>query len=313
MNLGNISEVRPTRSTYAVSPLRPTQIRIAAAMFVQEEKIISMNDPTAKASAARPGFTDPYSTGILNKDMPSELVRLQALERWADPMSMALVRKFGIAPNARCLEMGAGAGSMAYWLAQQCPKGRVIAADIDPRYLDAGRAPNLEVARVDLTEYDFPEASFDWIHTRLVLSHIPKRDDILRRAISWLKPGGAILVEDYYVLSSDHFPYEELKAVFGTLARTFVAQGSDIHWARGVPSKLARHGVHDLDVALTPMSVGLPGPCEEVWRIGVEQFLPYMLEKQTLTAEQVAAYRALSAPDAVDVPWVLFSVAGRKR
>ncbi|WP_394843486.1 methyltransferase domain-containing protein [Pendulispora brunnea] len=272
-----------------------------------------MNHDSTEASTARQGLTDAYSTGILNKDMPSELPRLQALERWSDPMSRALVWKFGIAPNARCLEMGAGAGSMAYWFAEQCPAGRVVAADIDPRYLDTGRAPNLEVARVDLTKHDFPAASFDWIHTRLVLSHIPQRDDILRRAISWLKPGGAILVEDYYILSLDHFPYEEIKTVFSALARTFVTQESDIHWGRRIPNKLAELGIHDIKLTMTPITIGLPGPCEDLWRIALEQFFPYMVEKQLLTVEQVAAYRALSASEALDVPWVLFSVAGRKR
>ncbi|WP_394832949.1 methyltransferase domain-containing protein [Pendulispora rubella] len=275
-----------------------------------------MHDNFVEANTARLDLTDPYSTGILNKDMPTEFLRLQALERWSDPTTMALVEKFGIPPDARCLEMGAGAGSMAYWFAEQCPRGHVVAADIDPRYLDARRAPNLEVARVDLTRHDFPAASFDWIHTRFVLSHIPERDDILRRAISWLKPGGAILVEDYYVLSLEHIHREEIKAVFSALARTFVTQGSDIHWGRRIPNKLAELGIRDLAMTMTPITFGLPGPCEDLWTVAVEQFFSYMLEKQSLTAEQAAAYRALSTsgmPDAIDVPWVLFSVAGRKR
>ncbi|WP_394825539.1 class I SAM-dependent methyltransferase [Pendulispora albinea] len=269
------------------------------------------SNPTER-SAMRRKLTDPYCTGILSKDLPTELARLQALERWADPTSKAIIQRLPMRIDWSCLEMGAGAGSMAYWLAERCPRGHVVAADIDPRYLDAGRAPNLEIATIDLVREGFPRASFDLIHTRLVLSHIPQRDEILKRAVTWLKPGGSIVVEDYYVLPLEHFPYEEMKRVFGAFVQTLSTQGSDGHWARRIPAKLASFGIGEMRIVSSPVTIGLGQPADEVWHLGFEQFAPHLVKNGSLTADQVAAYRALSKPDAIDVPWIQISVSGRR-
>ena len=48
----------------------------------------------------------------------------------------------------------------------------------------------------DLRTDDFPERSFDLIHTRAVLMHLENRMATLMRMASWLSPGGWLLVED---------------------------------------------------------------------------------------------------------------------
>jgi SAM-dependent methyltransferase len=52
------------------------------------------------------------------------------------------------------------------------------------------------VLRHDVTRDDFPEAFFDFVHTRAVLMHLPERMATLRRMASWLAPGGWLLVEE---------------------------------------------------------------------------------------------------------------------
>ncbi|KAM5543800.1 hypothetical protein V8D89_002417, partial [Ganoderma adspersum] len=95
------------------------------------------------------------------------------------------------------LEIGSGTGSWTIQAAQTFPKARVIAVDqnpIPPRPLPS----NVEFHKLNITTEAFPfeDETFDIVHARLVLMHVPGAIDILRRAIQLLKPGGWILVED---------------------------------------------------------------------------------------------------------------------
>ena len=38
--------------------------------------------------------------------------------------------------------------------------------------------------------------AFDFVHTRLVLLHIPAREAVLRRLVAALRPGGVLLLEE---------------------------------------------------------------------------------------------------------------------
>jgi len=68
---------------------------------------------------------------------------------------------------------------------------------IDPRFLETLRHPNIEVLRHNIVADPLPEASFDLVHTRLVLLHIPQREQALERMIAALKPDGWLVVEEY--------------------------------------------------------------------------------------------------------------------
>ncbi len=60
--------------------------------------------------------------------------RLAVLERIFDPLSPQ--RRSLVQPGWRCLEVGAGRGSMAVWLAERVgDTGHVVATDIDVSYL----------------------------------------------------------------------------------------------------------------------------------------------------------------------------------
>ena len=62
-----------------------------------------------------------------------------------------VARARGVGPGWRCLEVGAGAGSIAGWLADRVgPSGQVIATDLDTRFLEQQARPNLEVRRHDV-------------------------------------------------------------------------------------------------------------------------------------------------------------------
>ena len=123
--------------------------------------------------------------------------RLKLLERWCDPETIRHLETLGVGQEWTCLEIGAGAGSIARWLSDRVgPEGHVIATDLDTRFVEAFKGPNLEVRQHDVRCEDFPAQSFDLIHTRALLFHLPDRVAVMQRLVAWLKPGGWLLVEE---------------------------------------------------------------------------------------------------------------------
>jgi trans-aconitate methyltransferase len=72
----------------------------------------------------------------------------------------------------------------------------VTATDLEPDFLGAIGASNVEVLRHDVRTDTFAERSFDLVHTGAVLMHVPDDPEILRRVVSWLVPGGWLLLEE---------------------------------------------------------------------------------------------------------------------
>ena len=92
----------------------------------------------------------------------------------------------------RCLEVGAGAGSIVRWLSDAVgPTGQVLATDIDTRLLEGVVATNVEIRVHDLLADRWDLAGFDLVHVRAVLHHLPGRQArVIARLISTLHPGG---------------------------------------------------------------------------------------------------------------------------
>ncbi|MGY2063417.1 class I SAM-dependent methyltransferase, partial [Nocardia gipuzkoensis] len=122
-------------------------------------------------------MVDTYADGPFNMDEPTERDRLLLLQRYRDDDTFQVLRSLPMTSAWRCLEIGAGTGSVAYWLGEQCPNGRTVAVDTDTRNLDPDRLPNVEVLAADITTHEFPTAAFDLIHARAVLCHLPQREE----------------------------------------------------------------------------------------------------------------------------------------
>jgi SAM-dependent methyltransferase len=125
-----------------------------------------------------------------------ELRRLRAIEAVFDPGTQRLLLATGNWPGRRCLEVGAGAGSIAAWMQQQVGSaGRVVAADMSLRFL--GWLPSaIEQVEGDVRELSCAPESFDVVHLRYVLVHNAEPAEMLRRLASLIKPGGWLLVEE---------------------------------------------------------------------------------------------------------------------
>jgi SAM-dependent methyltransferase len=153
---------------------------------------------------------------------------LSALRTELDPNSIQLLEALNPQPDWHCLALGAGSGSTSRWLAQRIPAGRVVATGVDLTSLRGIKAPNLELAEHDVTTGDFPESSFDLIYSRYLFCHLPSRDEALARVVSWLKPGGWLLLKDPAKFPFDSSPNATFtKVSVNTMAIYLETVGSD--------------------------------------------------------------------------------------
>src|SRR5437762_2556781 len=127
----------------------------------------------------------------------AERERLAAIEAAANPFTIECLEKIGVGEGWRCLEVGAGAGSIAEWLCRRVgPNGKVVATDLQTKFLETMEAPNLEIRRHDITTDELEAGAFDLVSARKVLEHLADPTAALRRMAAALRPGGWILVED---------------------------------------------------------------------------------------------------------------------
>lgn len=108
----------------------------------------------------------------------------------------------GLGRGWRCLDLGAGGGSITRQLAERTgPTGRVVAVDLVTDKLDG--LPGVEIHRHDVRQGLPDDGPFDLIHARLVLLHLPERLEVLRTLIDALAPGGWLVLGEY----GERLPY----------------------------------------------------------------------------------------------------------
>jgi ubiquinone/menaquinone biosynthesis C-methylase UbiE len=103
--------------------------------------------------------------------------RLGLLEEALDPATVHRLERIGVELGWQCLDVGAGGGSIAQWLAGKVgPSGRVVATDVDTRFLDPLCSETLNIRAHNIISDALPESAFDLVHTRWVLLHIAERE-----------------------------------------------------------------------------------------------------------------------------------------
>ncbi|MEC3917922.1 methyltransferase domain-containing protein [Nocardia sp. CDC160] len=244
--------------------------------------------------------------------MPTELGRLRLLEEFLEPITTAALERTGIETRWRCLDLGAGAGGVARWLGKRCPDGQVIAADIDVKFLTA--EGNVDVREFDARTDDFAPGSFDLIHTRAMLMHLPERVELVSRLRSWLTPGGWLVATDPTGFTSASSPYPEWRRLMDAFWTLMTAHGGDPLWGRQrLARTIAESGFAEVDMAIHTVVVGGGGPADRFWRAFFSQVGPRMVDLALLTPDDLAAGVALlDEPSFFDSPDAFVTVWGRR-
>lgn len=239
------------------------------------------------------------------------------LAEMLDPITTARLAQTGVTDGWHCLEVGAGGGSVATWLAQQvAPSGRVLATDIKPSHIPA-RA-GLEVAQHDIVRDPLPETAFDLICARLVLRNLPQRRAVLNRLVRALRPGGWLQLDEFDITYGPALlmPDPQARQLYDTFltakARLFDTAGTDGAWGQHAAQAMHDAGLVDID----------PAPHLQLWQAGsagVHLLIhhTFRLRDRFITAgmtdQQLADVRTLlTDPTFKAASCAIYSVQGRR-
>ncbi len=233
------------------------------------------------------------TTYVLDNAWRDARRRLRHLEEALDPASTRRLRALGVGPGWRCLDVGAGGGSIAQWLCSEVGVGgRVVAIDLDTRFLDGLNEPNLEVRQVDVVSGQLEKATFDLVRARGLLVHLPARTQVLEKMLASLRPGGWLLLEEpaaYPVTATASGIYLE---AFEAFLRTWAAAGGDGEWAQTIPQRLHERRLDrvDSEVVAEPFQGG--STWARFWQVTWDQLREPML-RGGLSADVLDAVMAL--------------------
>ncbi|HEY2601255.1 MAG TPA: methyltransferase domain-containing protein [Thermoleophilaceae bacterium] len=226
----------------------------------------------------------------------AERARLNSITALYDPQTLRSCERLGLAEGWRCLDIGAGTGSLAELLAERVgPAGLIVALDIDVRFLAPLANPVLQIQQADVRSEPLP-GGFDLVHARLVLEHLPERESVLAAMAGAAQPGGWVLVEDFDWSSAAMVdpPSEVHAKVVGALADFLSSHGYDAELGRKLPRMLQQAGL--TDVGADSVSIQVQADHEHgvpQWELLAAQLAPGMIAAGLLDEDDVEAFHAL--------------------
>ena len=255
--------------------------------------------------------SDRYSDGVFSHALSTERERLELLEASLDPYTFAALEPFAPGPGTRCLEVGGGAGSVARWMART--GADVTAVDLDTTFLEELADEGVHVRRHDVVTQDFAPESFDLIHARYVVIHLPDPAAAIERLCAWLAPGGVLVLEEpafFPIAGSRHEAYRTAMLDFRAYLESAV--GTLTEWARVLPEPLRAAGLTGVDISNRIQRIVGGGSEALWWRLTLEQTRPRMEEPSTDDETWNAALDALANPGFEDLSLAVFTATGRK-
>lgn len=224
-----------------------------------------------------------------------ELERLRAIEQVFDPVSRKRIQATGITTNWRCLEVGAGAGSITQWMAAVVGQGgKVAAVDVDTRFVANIKLSNVEVIEADIRHFPLKNG-FDLVHTRYVLIHLPDFQVALSRMIDLLKPGGWLVIEEpdfsaARAISGKETACQSVNRVNRAISQMFANRGMDYALGVKLPAICQELGLQQLSVKNdTPLSKGGSGVAM-VMKMSTEQLAEKYIATGEATHQDIEQY-----------------------
>lgn len=196
-----------------------------------------------------------------------EVERLDAIDELMGPITQRRIERLGITTGWRCLEVGAGTGGVALWMAERVGKtGLVTAIDVTPRIEPDRACPQLVVRQHDILEAGLQADHYELVHCRLLLANVGNVELALRRMVEALRPGGWLVVEE----PGDGRPPEAGQASpavaeFNRLYEEFLASvqrasaAVELDLSRRLPGLLEKAGLEDLGGDVTHVLATGPG------------------------------------------------------
>jgi SAM-dependent methyltransferase len=256
---------------------------------------------------------------LFSHEDQTERERLAAIEAGLDPFTIDCLKKIGVAESWRCLEIGAGAGSIAKWLCGQVgPTGKVVATDLQTKFLEAIDCSNLEVRKHDIAKDDLEADAFDLVFARKVLEHLRDPSAALCRLAASLRPGGWLLVEDSDLASFMRvsFPHcARFERAYGQFIEALSSAGFRPKLGTRLGDELRALGLNEVRLigAVMEGTGGSDHPGNKVYRMTVQRMRERMVDAKLLTNEEIDQFLAdLGSPELHAITAIHCAAWGRK-
>ncbi len=293
----------------------------------------AVNTPLALAAACLPvwhreagrpdtdsaavGRGAPELSSYLFGHRASEHRRLEAMSELYDEGTTTALEGLGVGPGWSCLEAGAGAGSVARWLAERvAPDGRVVAADVTTRYLDELAAEgNITVQQVDLADGPVASAAFDLVHARAVVEWVPDRPRALANLVEAARPGGLVVVEDVDDLTVGVSNLEDpvWRRVGPAIGELAAALGADLQFGRRLPAQMSAAGLVDVSCSVRAVMRRGGDASLDFLRLSVAQVREGLLQQAVVSEQEYAdCLAAFDDPSRWFLPPLMFIAWGRR-
>lgn len=194
-------------------------------------------------------YQETYGDKLFSFQHADEEERLKYLAEATDPDTLRHLSSLKINDAARCLDIGPGYGSIPAWLARtpDIDTSEIVAADKDINILikQLGEL-DITLKEIDVRDEGIDLGTFDLIHTRFLMALLPERIGILERLISWLRPGGYIVITDFH-WNDSLLPQSEFKCVMQAMWSVLSSRiGNDYTWIVSAGERLSALGCHDV-------------------------------------------------------------------
>ncbi|MFF4744956.1 class I SAM-dependent methyltransferase [Streptomyces sp. NPDC047980] len=213
--------------------------------------------------AARPDAHDDgrYGEDVFPPGRAGEDDRIDLGALAYDETTLARLTDLGAGPDWRCLDIGAGTGTVARGLLHRAGVRSVLAVDRDVRFLAARPTPGLTALEADVTDPAFDPGRFDLVHARFVLMHLPGHEELIGRLSGLLTPGGVLVLGDAIDLTTATAPPNPYTRVMGAMWQGLRDTiGTDISWVPRYPELLRRAGLASVgaEIHVPPLLPGSP-------------------------------------------------------
>jgi SAM-dependent methyltransferase len=257
-----------------------------------------------------------YTIAADDATFAREHERLRVLARWRDPFTIDALRATGITAGWRCLEVGAGAGTISAWMANVVgASGSVLSTDVDLRFHGEPIGAT-EVREHDVTRDPLPDDHFDLVHVRAVLQHIAEREAVLDRLLATLCPGGWLVVEESDMRA---FEAQPLPEPLGALHRLMSAASArqayrDPNFGTRLLALLQDRGVRELTALGQADTMHAGEDSAEWWFLAVEHMRARLVDSGAFDdADFDVALAQARAPGFVMLGPLSIQVRGRKQ
>jgi ubiquinone/menaquinone biosynthesis C-methylase UbiE len=209
-----------------------------------------------------------------------EVQRLLLQGRLYDHYTEHALRRAGLRPGMRVLDIGCGPGDVSFVAAGLVgPRGSVLGVDAAPAMVELARTRAAErgLSTVHFTQSSvdaiIPDEPVDAVVGRLILMHLPDPAATLRRLRSFVRPGGVIVFSENDITATRSLPDLPLFGhVTEGMVRAFEAMGLSPRFGTTLHSVFSDAGLGAPQLTLgTPIGTAadtdILAYAAEVWRL----------------------------------------------